>query len=201
MTISVAVRHTIEATAIAAIAAWIATWPAVVAAAPTSSMPRPASEATTPAPPPAQGTTPAPVPRPTARSVRAPIATRLNRNITVSCVVSSTTPATLTLECRRIVRGRARDWRTLAERVVTFPAAPRRISLVARLRTRGLYQVRVSVVASGYPVPTHTRSQRIRAVGERVVALTFDDGPSGHTTPRALAALRQADAPATFFVT
>jgi uncharacterized protein (TIRG00374 family) len=39
-----------------------------------------------------------------------------------------------------------------------------------------------------------------RGVRERVMALTFDDGPSPDTTPQILDALKQADARATFFV-
>lgn len=35
---------------------------------------------------------------------------------------------------------------------------------------------------------------------EKVVALTFDDGPSPYTTPRVLAALKKYKAPSTFFV-
>ena len=42
--------------------------------------------------------------------------------------------------------------------------------------------------------------RRRRASHERVVAITFDDGPSPDTTPRVLDALRDAGARATFFV-
>ncbi|MDZ4168791.1 MAG: polysaccharide deacetylase family protein [Coriobacteriia bacterium] len=168
----------------------------------TPTAPPPSSETTTPTVPPSSDVTPpAPGPRPIARSVTAPIVARNYRAFPVSCIVSATTPATVTVEYRRIIRGKASAWRPLAQRVLASPMASKRVAVSVRLRTRGLYQVRMSVSASGCPGPTHTSSRRVRSVGSKVVALTFDDGPSGRTTPLVLAALRSADAPATFFLT
>ncbi len=58
----------------------------------------------------------------------------------------------------------------------------------------------IRLVAETTSTVVSSVSRRIRVVGSRVVALTFDDGPSDRTTTRVLAALRQQDAAATFFI-
>ncbi len=98
----------------------------------------PGSETSTPPPPPSGEATPAPVPRPVARDVRAPIVTRSNHIVGVSCVVSSSAPATLTLEYRRIVRGTGGAWQVLARRALTSPASSQRLTISSSLRSRGL---------------------------------------------------------------
>lgn len=52
-------------------------------------------------------------------------------------------------------------------------------------------------------VPTDFRGKTVHSgpsVGEKVIALTFDDGPSPFTTPQVLATLKRYHAQATFFV-
>ncbi len=54
------------------------------------------------------------------------------------------------------------------------------------------------------PAAVHTAAAAppaVRAAADRVVYLTFDDGPSGPWTPRYLDVLKRHDAVATFFVT
>jgi peptidoglycan/xylan/chitin deacetylase (PgdA/CDA1 family) len=58
----------------------------------------------------------------------------------------------------------------------------------------------VSVGCFGHNAPFFGRVVDGQGVHERVVALTFDDGPSPDTTPRVLDALRAAGMRATFFV-
>ncbi len=60
--------------------------------------------------------------------------------------------------------------------------------LGARQEIRGLRPAREALVVKGDEEP------------KKVVALTFDDGPHLDTTPELVAALKAADAPATFFV-
>lgn len=49
------------------------------------------------------------------------------------------------------------------------------------------------------PMAHHVRIKR-DITGKKLVALTFDDGPSGATTPRLLDILYEKDVPATFFM-
>ena len=50
------------------------------------------------------------------------------------------------------------------------------------------------------PMSYHVRVTDRVLEGKKLVALTFDDGPSGATTPRLLDILAEKDVPATFFV-
>lgn len=50
------------------------------------------------------------------------------------------------------------------------------------------------------PMAKHTRVSERTLEGKKLVALTFDDGPSAETTPRLLDILYQKDAVATFFM-
>ena len=50
------------------------------------------------------------------------------------------------------------------------------------------------------PMAKHVRATERVLTGKKLVALTFDDGPSGLTTPRLLDTLKEKDVPATFFM-
>lgn len=68
-----------------------------------------------------------------------------------------------------------------------------------------LLDVTISKVVAPYcsivmaPMAHHVRIKR-DITGKKLVALTFDDGPSSATTPRLLDILHEKDAPATFFM-
>ena len=50
------------------------------------------------------------------------------------------------------------------------------------------------------PMAKHVRATERVLAGKKLVALTFDDGPSELTTPRLLNTLKEKDVPATFFM-
>lgn len=50
------------------------------------------------------------------------------------------------------------------------------------------------------PMSKHVRATERNLVGKKLVALTFDDGPSSETTPKLLDILEQKDVRATFFI-
>ena len=50
------------------------------------------------------------------------------------------------------------------------------------------------------PMAKHVRATERVLTGKKLVALTFDDGPSELTTPRLLDTLKEKDVPATFFM-
>ena len=68
-----------------------------------------------------------------------------------------------------------------------------------------LLDITISKVSDPYnkikvaPMSHHVRIKR-DTTGKKLVALTFDDGPSSVTTPRLLDILYEKDAPATFFM-
>lgn len=68
-----------------------------------------------------------------------------------------------------------------------------------------LLDLTISKTAESYgrisvaPMAYHVRIKR-DITGKKLVALTFDDGPSSATTPRLLEILYEKDAPATFFM-
>jgi peptidoglycan/xylan/chitin deacetylase (PgdA/CDA1 family) len=143
--------------------------------------------------------TPTPVPRPpTLVFAPVPLAARSYRAIRVSAGVRSAIPVRVSVQVRRKTRGTVGAWRDLASRTVTGSPSARRIAFSIRLRTRGLQQLRMVAETTRTVVASTPRN--IRIVGGRVVALTFDDGPSTRTTPLVLAALRRYDVPATFFI-
>lgn len=90
-----------------------------------------------------------------------------------------------------------RGWRTLATRAVPAGMSSS-LAASVRISQRGHWVVRARVVRlDGSSVTSLAR--RITVVGRRVVALTFDDGPS-NVTMRLLPILQRHDARATFFL-
>ncbi len=79
------------------------------------------------------------------------------------------------------------------------------VLVIGILAILDLLDVTISKVAAPYgtiivaPMAHHVRIKR-DLTGKKLVALTFDDGPSSTTTPRLLDILEQKDAPATFFM-
>ena len=61
-----------------------------------------------------------------------------------------------------------------------------------------LYETTASIAVA--PMSRHVRATERILEGKKLVALTFDDGPSSETTPRLLDILRQKDVRATFFM-
>lgn len=79
------------------------------------------------------------------------------------------------------------------------------VLVIGILAILDLLDVTISKVAAPYgsiivaPMAHHVRIKR-DITGKKLVALTFDDGPSSATTPRLLDILYEKDAPATFFM-
>ena len=75
-----------------------------------------------------------------------------------------------------------------------------RYSTSVRLPYRGEWRLKAYHVADSQHLGTWSAPLDIRAVGTKLVALTFDDGPVENGTPQVLKALRKYNAKATFFM-
>ena len=144
-----------------------------------------------------QAATPTVLPRPTL-SVSAPIAVRAGSWFKVTGKASKTvaTTDTVLVLLQRLSGGK---WSTASTRTATVTAAH---VVSARVKAPGRGHLRVRIVA--IETTTHasaTSSYRaVKAVGSKVIALTFDDGPWRSSTDRMVAALKKADVTATFFM-
>ncbi len=66
--------------------------------------------------------------------------------------------------------------------------------------SRGRYRVVAEIAASPAHPAAHSPAASVKAVGPKVVALTFDDGPWRGSTDKIVAILKANDVQATFFV-
>ena len=66
-----------------------------------------------------------------------------------------------------------------------------------------VHKQQIQQIAETFPIPTEFRAKivkKIKSLGEeKVIALTFDDGPWPHSTPQVLEILKKEDIRATFF--
>lgn len=130
--------------------------------------------------------------------VRAPIVLRAGAAFdargTAANGVAADEPVVLSLKRRQ---GSA--WVEIASYSATTTAGG---AFAARITVpaRGHWRVYASVPASVGHEPGTGSSETFKAVGKKVVALTFDDGPWRSSTDKIVASLKRYDADATFFV-
>lgn len=130
-------------------------------------------------------------------SVKAPIAVRKDAGFTVSGTAAAPASAgeTVTLSLSR----RSGSTWSLASTTTAVLSAKLGFSARVKVPRSGHWRVSASLPETA----THTAASAtcgFKAVGKRVIALTFDDGPWPGSTAKILKALKAGDAQATFFV-
>lgn len=129
-------------------------------------------------------------------TIKAPIAIKSGKAFTFRGTTDSNASPGETVTVTMWRRGRA--WSVISTSTAILSDSR---SFSARLKTtrRGHWRISASLPATD----THLASSKtvqLKAVGSKVVALTFDDGPWPKTTTRIAASLKKLDAQATFFV-
>ena len=80
------------------------------------------------------------------------------------------------------------------------------VALIGAIAVLDLLDITISRVGDPFdkiriaPMAKHVKATERVLIGKKLVALTFDDGPSNLTTPRLLDILWEKDVPATFFM-
>jgi peptidoglycan-N-acetylglucosamine deacetylase len=129
-------------------------------------------------------------------SIKAPVAVRKSAKFNINGTASATASSgeTLTITLSRL----GRKWSVVSTATAVL-SAKRTFAVKLRAAQRGHWRVSASLPGT----TTHTpgsASARLKVVGTKVVALTFDDGPWPTTTARIVRALEKGDAEATFFM-
>jgi peptidoglycan/xylan/chitin deacetylase (PgdA/CDA1 family) len=128
--------------------------------------------------------------------VKAPIAVRKNVAFTLSgsAGVAAAPGETVTISLAR----KGANWSVMSTATATLSAS-RTFSLKVKATKSGHWRVSASLEGTSAHLPA-SASARFKAVGSKVIALTFDDGPWPTSTARIVSALKAGDAQATFFM-
>jgi peptidoglycan/xylan/chitin deacetylase (PgdA/CDA1 family) len=129
-------------------------------------------------------------------TLKTPIAIKSGKAFTLKGTADSNASPGETVTVTMSRKGR--DWSVISTSTAVLSSTR---TFTARLKTtrRGHWRISASLPATD----THLASSKtvqLKAVGSKVVALTFDDGPWPRTTARIAASLKKLDAQATFFV-
>jgi peptidoglycan/xylan/chitin deacetylase (PgdA/CDA1 family) len=89
------------------------------------------------------------------------------------------------------------SWSVVSTAAVALSSS-RAFSLKLTAAARGAWRVSASLPGTSAHLPS-SASMRIKAVGKKVIALTFDDGPWPVSTAKIVSELKAADVQATFF--
>lgn len=101
---------------------------------------------------------------------------------------------------RRSASGKWEDRGSVTAIVEGAKDAGATYSASIELPERGIWRLEAEYSADGGAKPSRSAPVEVQSVGSKLIALTFDDGPDPRGTPEVLAALRDQDARATFFL-
>jgi len=130
-------------------------------------------------------------------TLTAPIAVRVSHAFALRGTVSAAASPSETVTVE-FARKSGTTWSVAATSAVVI-GPKRTFSCSLKPAKRGHWQVSASLPASS-TYATGTAVAKLKVVGAKVIALTFDDGPWPTSTAKIVTALRRGDAQATFFM-